>query len=109
MAPDTFAISSLKNRNRAARHGRQPRSVGVDEDWEDGEDMGPEEDYESEESEEARASDEGSGDEEGSWLEGRFPRCVLQSGTGDHHGLMAVRKLSAWNGHSAVRRLRARC
>jgi len=50
--------------------------VGADEGWEDGEDMGPEEDYESEESEATGANEDGSG-EEGSWLEGRFPRWVL--------------------------------
>lgn len=52
--------------------------MGVDEGWEDGEDMGPDE----EESEEEEGGGEIGGEDEGSWLEGRFQRLVSLFGIG---------------------------
>lgn len=49
----------------------QPRAVGAEEGWEDGEDLGP--DGKDSEDEEGGTEDS---EEEGSWLEGRFQRLV---------------------------------
>jgi hypothetical protein len=50
---------------------KRQRTVGAEEGWEDGEDMGPDE--------EDSEDEDGGGEESenaGSWLEGRFQRCA---------------------------------
>ena len=64
----SFAGPSRSKHIPIKRH----RTVGADEGWEDGEDLGPDE----EDSEEEGGGDEES-ENEGSWLEGRFQRFVI--------------------------------
>ncbi|WRT68697.1 uncharacterized protein IL334_005677 [Kwoniella shivajii] len=75
--PPTGTKSSPRRRSNFSDRRDKPKgklkaTLGEEEGWEDGEDLGPD-DVHSESGEETEMSDEGSDQESGSWLEGRFP------------------------------------
>lgn len=79
LPPDTFSSSSSKPTMRETLVSRKGvKSVGCEEGWEDGEDLGDEE-YERDMKANDEVEDDGEEEDEtgGCWLEGRFQRCII--------------------------------